>query len=181
MSDIKSVVTGKDCPHMKEKSALKQNKVILFEVIVFYCHSSHMAVLSFILLLSLSLLFVPCCFSQEVLELAFSVLYDPDETLNFVAPNKYEVSSATVRLKAALFNINLDNGSNMCDVTFCDDSAVPLALSTILASFSLLFWFTRTIFLQLCFQQSRQLFSAPKKPTVCHLPNTKQQTNTVSN
>lgn len=27
MSDIKSVVTGKDCPHMKEKSALKQNKV----------------------------------------------------------------------------------------------------------------------------------------------------------
>uniref|UniRef100_A0A671UC60 Engulfment and cell motility 2 n=1 Tax=Sparus aurata TaxID=8175 RepID=A0A671UC60_SPAAU len=51
VSDIKSVVTGKDCPHMKEKSALKQNKV---------------------------------------LELAFSVLYDPDETLNFVAPNKYE-------------------------------------------------------------------------------------------
>uniref|UniRef100_A0A8C9SZP0 Engulfment and cell motility 2 n=1 Tax=Scleropages formosus TaxID=113540 RepID=A0A8C9SZP0_SCLFO len=47
-----SVVTGKDCPHMKEKSALKQNK--------------------------------------EVLELAFSILYDPDEALNFVAPNKYE-------------------------------------------------------------------------------------------
>lgn len=36
----------------------------------------------------------PLCLSQEVLELAFSVLYDPDETLNFVAPNKYEVSSA---------------------------------------------------------------------------------------
>ncbi|CAB1315197.1 unnamed protein product, partial [Coregonus sp. 'balchen'] len=52
VSDIKSVVTGKDCPHMKEKSALKQNK--------------------------------------EVLELAFSILYDPDENLNFVAPNKYE-------------------------------------------------------------------------------------------
>lgn len=34
----------------------------------------------------------PICFPQEVLELAFSVLYDPDETLNFVAPNKYEVS-----------------------------------------------------------------------------------------
>lgn len=30
---------------------------------------------------------------QEVLELAFSILYDPDETLNFIAPNKYEVSS----------------------------------------------------------------------------------------
>ncbi|KAM8946616.1 engulfment and cell motility protein 2 isoform 1-T1 [Pelodytes ibericus] len=52
VSDIKAVLTGKDCPHMKEKSALKQNK--------------------------------------EVLELAFSILYDPDETLNFIAPNKYE-------------------------------------------------------------------------------------------
>lgn len=52
VADIKSVVTGKDCPHMREKSALKQNK--------------------------------------EVLELAFSILYDPDETLNFIAPNKYE-------------------------------------------------------------------------------------------
>lgn len=39
----------------------------------------------------------PLCLSQEVLELAFSVLYDPDETLNFVAPNKYEVSSAAGR------------------------------------------------------------------------------------
>lgn len=26
-----------------------------------------------------------------MLELAFSILYDPDEALNFVAPNKYEV------------------------------------------------------------------------------------------
>ncbi|XP_062842324.1 engulfment and cell motility protein 2 isoform X2 [Trichomycterus rosablanca] len=50
--DIKSVLTGKDCPHMKEKSALKQNK--------------------------------------DVLDLAFSILYDPDEVLNFVAPSKYE-------------------------------------------------------------------------------------------
>uniref|UniRef100_A0A8D3D535 ELMO domain-containing protein n=1 Tax=Scophthalmus maximus TaxID=52904 RepID=A0A8D3D535_SCOMX len=62
--DIKSVVTGKDCPHMKEKSALKQNK--------------------------------------EVLELAFSVLYDPDETLNFVAPNKYEYCIWTDGLCALL-------------------------------------------------------------------------------
>lgn len=30
VSDIKSVLTGKDCPHMKEKSALKQNKVVTF-------------------------------------------------------------------------------------------------------------------------------------------------------
>ncbi|KAM3838601.1 engulfment and cell motility protein 2 isoform 4-T4 [Vipera latastei] len=52
VADIKAVLTGKECPHMKEKGALKQNK--------------------------------------EALELAFSILYDPDETLNFIAPNKYE-------------------------------------------------------------------------------------------
>ncbi|KAJ7332312.1 hypothetical protein JRQ81_014492 [Phrynocephalus forsythii] len=52
VADIKAIVTGKDCPHMKEKGALKQNK--------------------------------------EALELAFSILYDPDEALNFIAPNKYE-------------------------------------------------------------------------------------------
>uniref|UniRef100_A0A6Q2YTY3 ELMO domain-containing protein n=1 Tax=Esox lucius TaxID=8010 RepID=A0A6Q2YTY3_ESOLU len=63
VSDIKSVVTGKDCPHMKEKSALKQNKV---------------------------------------LELAFSILYDPDENLNFVAPNKYEYCIWTDGLCALL-------------------------------------------------------------------------------
>uniref|UniRef100_A0A673Y5S0 Engulfment and cell motility 2 n=1 Tax=Salmo trutta TaxID=8032 RepID=A0A673Y5S0_SALTR len=64
VSDIKSVVTGKDCPHMKEKSALKQNK--------------------------------------EVLEQAFSILYDPDENLNFVAPNKYEYCIWTDGLCALL-------------------------------------------------------------------------------
>uniref|UniRef100_A0A8B9HTI7 Engulfment and cell motility 2 n=1 Tax=Astyanax mexicanus TaxID=7994 RepID=A0A8B9HTI7_ASTMX len=64
VSDIKSVVTGKDCPHMKEKSALKQNK--------------------------------------EVLELAFSILYDPDEALNFVAPSKYEYCIWTDGLCALL-------------------------------------------------------------------------------
>lgn len=67
---------------MKEKSALKQNKVILF--------------LFFFKLFKYCSKWIkfdwPVCFSQEVLELAFSVLYDPDETLNFVAPNKYEVS-----------------------------------------------------------------------------------------
>ncbi|XP_057700934.1 engulfment and cell motility protein 2 isoform X6 [Corythoichthys intestinalis] len=30
VSDMKSVVTGKDCPHMKEKSALKQNKYCIW-------------------------------------------------------------------------------------------------------------------------------------------------------
>ncbi|XP_042589435.1 engulfment and cell motility protein 2 isoform X3 [Cyprinus carpio] len=63
VSDIKAVLTGKDCPHMKEKSALKQNK--------------------------------------EVLELAFSVLYDPDEVLNFVAPNKYEIPYSCGPLECA--------------------------------------------------------------------------------
>lgn len=42
------------------------------------------------------------CGLQEVLELAFSVLYDPDETLNFVAPNKYEVSSSCVTQHSTL-------------------------------------------------------------------------------
>uniref|UniRef100_A0A672LFN0 Engulfment and cell motility 2 n=2 Tax=Sinocyclocheilus grahami TaxID=75366 RepID=A0A672LFN0_SINGR len=64
VSDIKAVLTGKDCPHMKEKSALKQNK--------------------------------------EVLELAFSILYDPDEALNFVATNKYEYCIWTDGLSALL-------------------------------------------------------------------------------
>ncbi|KAA0708106.1 Engulfment and cell motility protein 2 [Triplophysa tibetana] len=64
VSDIKAVLTGKDCPHMKEKSALKQNK--------------------------------------EVLELAFSILYDPDEALNFVAPNKYEYCIWTDGISALL-------------------------------------------------------------------------------
>lgn len=38
-------------------------------------------------------------FLQEVLELAFSILYDPDETLNFIAPNKYEVRNGAVKLQ----------------------------------------------------------------------------------
>ncbi|XP_048464475.1 engulfment and cell motility protein 2 [Rhincodon typus] len=62
--DIKAVVTGKDCPHMREKSALKQNK--------------------------------------EVQELAFSILHDPDEALNFIAPNKYEYCIWTDGLNALL-------------------------------------------------------------------------------
>uniref|UniRef100_A0A669E3I5 Engulfment and cell motility 2 n=1 Tax=Oreochromis niloticus TaxID=8128 RepID=A0A669E3I5_ORENI len=40
--------------------------------------------------------------ASEVLELAFSVLYDPDETLNFVAPNKYEYCIWTDGLCALL-------------------------------------------------------------------------------
>ncbi|XP_038580835.1 engulfment and cell motility protein 1 isoform X2 [Micropterus salmoides] len=64
VADIKAVITGKDCPHMKEKGALKQNK--------------------------------------EVLELAFSVLYESDEYLNFIAPDKNEYCVWTDGLNALL-------------------------------------------------------------------------------
>ncbi|XP_054673178.1 engulfment and cell motility protein 1 isoform X2 [Grus americana] len=64
VADIKAVVTGKDCPHMKEKGALKQNK--------------------------------------EVLELAFSILYDSSGQLNFIAPDKHEYCVWTDGLNALL-------------------------------------------------------------------------------
>ncbi|KAK3512004.1 hypothetical protein QTP70_027629 [Hemibagrus guttatus] len=64
VADIKAVVTGKDCPHMKEKGALKQNK--------------------------------------EVLELAFSILYESDEYLNFIAPDRHEYCVWTDGLNALL-------------------------------------------------------------------------------
>ncbi|XP_077772648.1 engulfment and cell motility protein 1 isoform X3 [Podarcis muralis] len=63
VADIKAVVTGKDCPHMKEKGA-KQNK--------------------------------------EVLELAFSILYDSNGQLNFIAPDKHEYCVWTDGLNALL-------------------------------------------------------------------------------
>ncbi|KAJ3608661.1 hypothetical protein NHX12_023192 [Muraenolepis orangiensis] len=58
VADMKAVVTGKDCPHMKEKG--------------------------------------------EVLELAFSVLYESDEYLNFIAPDKQEYCVWTDALNALL-------------------------------------------------------------------------------
>ncbi|XP_007887897.1 engulfment and cell motility protein 1 isoform X1 [Callorhinchus milii] len=64
VADIKAIVTGKDCPHMKEKGALKQNK--------------------------------------ELLEHAFSILYDPDDSLNFIAPGKHEYCVWTDGLNALL-------------------------------------------------------------------------------
>ncbi|XP_043920973.1 engulfment and cell motility protein 1 isoform X1 [Protopterus annectens] len=64
VADIKAIVTGKDCPHMKEKGAHKQNK--------------------------------------EVLDLAFSILYDPEESLNFIAPDKHEYCIWTDGLNALL-------------------------------------------------------------------------------
>lgn len=163
VADIKAIVTGKDCPHMKEKSALKQNKVsaLFLPVINIQCYrvedwkqatganglphwrcivckthlvsgpfpSTHLWLLGAVSIVWLCYRLFSvgqntetgkctvlqqgsfCCwvsrqeelwcfvqsmserfFSlQEVLELAFSILYDPDETLNFIAPNKYEV------------------------------------------------------------------------------------------
>ncbi|XP_055065964.1 engulfment and cell motility protein 1 isoform X1 [Misgurnus anguillicaudatus] len=64
VADIKAVVTGKDCPHMREKGALKQNK--------------------------------------EQLELAFSILHNSDEYLNFIAPDKHEYCIWTDGLNALL-------------------------------------------------------------------------------
>ncbi|XP_061421829.1 engulfment and cell motility protein 2-like isoform X2 [Lethenteron reissneri] len=62
--DVKAVVTGKDCPHLKDKSTQRQNK--------------------------------------EMQDLAFSILHDPDEALNFIAPNKYEYCVWTDGLSALL-------------------------------------------------------------------------------
>ncbi|XP_076827745.1 engulfment and cell motility protein 1 [Brachyhypopomus gauderio] len=64
VADIKALITGKDCPHMKEKGALRQNK--------------------------------------EMLDLAFSILYESDEYLNFVAPDKHEFCIWTDGLNALL-------------------------------------------------------------------------------
>lgn len=46
-------------------------------------------------------------FLQEVLELAFSVLYESDEYLNFIAPDKHEVSQPAGResCRSTSFNV----------------------------------------------------------------------------
>ncbi|MEE6499621.1 hypothetical protein FKM82_003515 [Ascaphus truei] len=53
VADIKCVLTGKDCPHMKEKGSGKLNK--------------------------------------EITEHAFSICYDVDSSLNFIAPSRHEL------------------------------------------------------------------------------------------
>ncbi|XP_044131028.1 engulfment and cell motility protein 3-like isoform X1 [Bufo gargarizans] len=53
VADIKSVLTGKDCPHMKEKNSGKQNR--------------------------------------DLMEQAFSICYDVDSCLNFIAPSSTDV------------------------------------------------------------------------------------------
>uniref|UniRef100_A0A8C7ZX51 Engulfment and cell motility 1 n=1 Tax=Oryzias sinensis TaxID=183150 RepID=A0A8C7ZX51_9TELE len=42
VADIKAVITGKDCPHMKEKGALKQNKVCVCVYPICYINSGFM-------------------------------------------------------------------------------------------------------------------------------------------
>ncbi|XP_075068665.1 engulfment and cell motility protein 1 isoform X2 [Mixophyes fleayi] len=64
VADIKAILTGKDCPHMKEKGAHKQNK--------------------------------------ELLDLAFSIMYDSNCQLNFIAPDKHEFCIWTDGLNALL-------------------------------------------------------------------------------
>lgn len=95
VADIKAILTGKECPHMKEKGALKQNKVRASQgVTPPHPRASAQGQRGGKreawppLTWSLASLPIP----KEALELAFSILYDPDEALNFIAPNKYEVS-----------------------------------------------------------------------------------------
>ncbi|KAM9301624.1 engulfment and cell motility protein 3 [Gastrophryne carolinensis] len=52
VADIKFILTGKDCPHMKEKSSGKQNK--------------------------------------DLMDQAFSICYDMESCLNFIAPSSYD-------------------------------------------------------------------------------------------
>ncbi|TRY94689.1 hypothetical protein DNTS_021590 [Danionella cerebrum] len=61
VAEIKAVVTGKDCPHVK--GALK---------------------------------------NKELLELAFSILHNPDQYLNFIAPDRHEFCIWTDGLNALL-------------------------------------------------------------------------------
>lgn len=85
MADIRALLTGKDCPHVREKGSVK-NKVREWGRASF-----------------LSALPLPRCSGltaplppQDLYELAFSVSYDHGEEeayLNFIAPSKREVST----------------------------------------------------------------------------------------
>lgn len=61
---------------------------------------------------------------QEVLELAFSVLYESDEYLNFIAPDKHEVSQHRLALnkdssqKEVFFSTYICSGLNICVLSF---------------------------------------------------------------
>ncbi|XP_078462746.1 engulfment and cell motility protein 1-like isoform X2 [Lampetra fluviatilis] len=78
IADIKMVVTGKDCPHMKEVRK-----------------------------------------SKDVMDLAFSILYDPDDALNFIAKSPDEYCVWTDGLNALL-------GREMVSKATCSDLEVLL-------------------------------------------------------
>lgn len=79
---------GKDCPHVREKGSMKQNKVCIARWAIFpICPCSSAAACSVLTAFPLP---------QDLCELAFSVSYDHGEEeayLNFIAPTKREVSS----------------------------------------------------------------------------------------
>lgn len=82
VADIKGLLTGKDCPHMKENKG-KQNKVSSTPRLFRCWHlvGWHLTVSIYVL--------------QEVLDLAFSITYDVEEySLNFIAPSRTDVSFA---------------------------------------------------------------------------------------
>lgn len=87
MADIKGLLMGKDCPHMKDNKG-KQNKVSSncppsFRLLLFSVGETH-CILIFVL--------------QEVLDLAFTITYDVEEySLNFIAPSRTDVSLAALR------------------------------------------------------------------------------------
>lgn len=88
MADIKALLTGKDCPHVREKGSGKQNKVSIVETWA----PSHLHLPCPVPCSVLSDPWLP----QDLYELAFSVSYDHGEEeayLNFIAPSKREVSA----------------------------------------------------------------------------------------
>lgn len=85
MADIRALLTGKDCPHVREKGSVKQNKVRA----VGAWAPSYLPCPA-----PCSVLPIPLP-PQDLYELAFSVSYDHGEEeayLNFIAPSKREVS-----------------------------------------------------------------------------------------
>lgn len=98
VADIKALLTGKDCPHVREKGSGKQNKVSAVEAWALALFPSH---LLFFLPTHTCPAFFPRsalstpCLPQDLYELAFSISYDHGEAeayLNFIAPSKREVS-----------------------------------------------------------------------------------------
>lgn len=84
VADLRALLTGKDCPHIREKGSLKQNKVRAGGPGPLpTCPALPPAQCSWF----------PS--PQDLCELAFSVSYDHGEEeayLNFIAPSKQEVS-----------------------------------------------------------------------------------------